>query len=66
MKTERSEDVLRFWFLSRLSGDQAAMVRQWEWWFRGGADADTTEHFSPLLERATRGAFGKLLVGCNH
>jgi uncharacterized protein (DUF924 family) len=31
------------------------MVRQWEWWFRGGADADVTEHFSPLLERATRG-----------
>lgn len=31
------------------------MVRQWEWWFRGGGDADITEHFSPLLERATRG-----------
>ncbi len=31
------------------------MVRQWEWWFRGGGNADITEHFSPLLERATRG-----------
>ncbi|NEU75979.1 DUF924 domain-containing protein [Hassallia byssoidea VB512170] len=55
MKTERSEDVLRFWFKSRPSGDQAAMVRQWEWWFRGSADADVTEHFSPLLSQATRG-----------
>ena len=55
MKAERAEDVLRFWFKSRPSGDRAAMVRQWEWWFRGGADADVTEHFSPLLERATRG-----------
>lgn len=55
MKTEQAEDVLRFWFPSQLSSDQAAMVRQWEWWFRGGADADVTEHFSPLLEQATRG-----------
>lgn len=55
MKTERSEDVLRFWFPSRPSNDQAAIVRQWESWFRGGTDADITEHFSPLLERATRG-----------
>lgn len=55
MKTERSEDVLRFWFPSRPNDDLAAMVRQWEWWFRGGADAYVTEHFSPLLERATLG-----------
>ncbi len=31
------------------------MVRQWEWWFRGGGDADITEHFSSLLEQATQG-----------
>lgn len=55
MKTEQSEDVLRFWFPNQPNSDQATMVRQWEWWFRGGADADITEHFSPLLERATRG-----------
>lgn len=30
------------------------MVRQWEWWFRGGSDADITGRFSPLLEQATR------------
>ncbi|WP_315789201.1 DUF924 family protein [Fischerella sp. JS2] len=55
MKTERSEDVLQFWFPKQPSNDQRAMVRQWEWWFRGGADADIIEHFSPLLEQAIQG-----------
>ncbi len=55
MKTEQYEDVIKFWFKSQPSGDIAAMVRQWEWWFRGGTDEKITEHFSPLLERATRG-----------
>lgn len=55
MNTERSEAVLQFWFPNHLSTDRAAMVRQWEWWFRGGANADIIEHFSPLLEQATRG-----------
>jgi len=31
------------------------MVRQVEWWFRGGADVEITQRFAPLLERATRG-----------
>jgi uncharacterized protein (DUF924 family) len=31
------------------------MVRQFEWWFRGGADSGITERFPLLLERATRG-----------
>lgn len=31
------------------------MVRRWEWWFRGGANANVTERFSPLLEQAMRG-----------
>ena len=31
------------------------MVRQFEWWFRGGADSAIAERFSALLERATRG-----------
>src|SRR5262245_10585155 len=31
------------------------MVRQFEWWFRGGADPAASERFSTLLERATRG-----------
>ena len=55
MKTEEYEDVLKFWFKSQPSGDASAMVRQWEWWFRGGTDASITEHFSPLLEQATQG-----------
>ncbi|MGI2905651.1 DUF924 family protein [Tolypothrix sp. VBCCA 56010] len=55
MKAEGFEDVLRFWFKSRPSGGQAAMVRAWEWWFRSGADADIIKHFSPLLERAKQG-----------
>jgi uncharacterized protein (DUF924 family) len=55
LKTERYQDVLRFWFPIQPNSNQATMVRQWEWWFRGGADADIIEHFSPLLEGATRG-----------
>jgi uncharacterized protein (DUF924 family) len=55
LKAEQPEDVLQFWFPSLPNGDQAAMVRQWEWWFRGGGNADIAEHFSPLLERAARG-----------
>jgi uncharacterized protein (DUF924 family) len=63
LENERPEDVLRFWFPSQISGDspserlrqQAAMVRQWEWWFRGGGNAEITEHFPPLLERSVRG-----------
>jgi uncharacterized protein (DUF924 family) len=31
------------------------MVRQFEWWFRGGADAAIAKRFPLLLERATRG-----------
>jgi uncharacterized protein (DUF924 family) len=49
------QDILRFWFPILPKGDRAAIVSQWEWWFRSGADADITEHFAPLLERAIRG-----------
>jgi uncharacterized protein (DUF924 family) len=55
MPTEEFEGVLRFWFPQQLSGDHAAMVRQFEWWFRGGADSAIAERFPLLLERATRG-----------
>src|SRR5262245_1983344 len=54
-KNEEFEEVLRFWFLSLPTGDQAAMARQMEWWFRGGADSEIIERFSPLLTRATKG-----------
>jgi uncharacterized protein (DUF924 family) len=53
--TEEFNDVLRFWFSGYPSRDQMAMVRQVEWWFRGGADLDITQRFPALLERATRG-----------
>ena len=52
---EGFEEVLQFWFFSRPSGDHAAMVRQMEWWFRGGADAEIVERFPPLLDQAKRG-----------
>ncbi|PSB58637.1 DUF924 family protein [Chamaesiphon polymorphus] len=55
MQTTAVEDVLQFWFPSLPHGDLTALVRQWEWWFRGGGDAEIVARFSPLLERAIRG-----------
>jgi uncharacterized protein (DUF924 family) len=49
------EDILAFWFPPTDWGEQAAAVRQVEWWFRGGANADINRRFRPLLERAIRG-----------
>jgi uncharacterized protein (DUF924 family) len=31
------------------------MIRQFEWWFRGGADSAIVQRFPPLLECAARG-----------
>ena len=45
----------RFWFPELSGADHARMVRQFEWWFRGGADSAIVERFAQLLERATRG-----------
>jgi len=55
LKEEEFEEVLRFWFSSLPTGDHAAMARQLEWWFRGGADAEIIERLSPLFARATKG-----------
>jgi uncharacterized protein (DUF924 family) len=52
---EEFEEVLQFWFYSLPRGDHAEMVRQMEWWFRGGADSEIIKRFPLLLERATRG-----------
>ena len=49
------EEVLRFWFPPHLRDDHAVMARQFEWWFRGGADSEIGERFAHLLERAARG-----------
>ena len=40
---------------SSRAADHARMIRQFEWWFRGGADSAIAERFPLLLERATRG-----------
>ncbi|MBW4519326.1 MAG: DUF924 domain-containing protein [Scytolyngbya sp. HA4215-MV1] len=55
MKAESFDEVLRFWFPNPPNADPTAMVRRWEWWFRGGADADIPAHFSLLLEQAIQG-----------
>lgn len=55
MPAEEFENVLGFWFPANLSTDHATMVRQFEWWFRGGADAAIVERFAGLLERAACG-----------
>jgi len=49
------EEVLEFWFPSEVLADPTKVVRQVEWWFRGGADAEIGERFLPLLERTARG-----------
>lgn len=53
---ESHEEVLRFWFPALAPDDPAAMPRQLEWWFRGGADADINTRFRPLFERAAQGS----------
>jgi uncharacterized protein (DUF924 family) len=55
MTAQDLEKVLRFWFPESLSSDHEMLVRQFEWWFRGGADAEIFERFVPLLEQASRG-----------
>ena len=55
MDASESEDVLRFWFPDLSGADHATMVRQFEWWFRGGANSPIAERFVLLLERAARG-----------
>ena len=55
MQSEEFEEVLGFWFPDLSSADHARIVRQFEWWFRGGADGAICERFANLLERAIRG-----------
>jgi uncharacterized protein (DUF924 family) len=55
MQVELFEDVLQFWFPHGFDRDQATLVKQWERWFRGGMDAQIIDHFTLLMERATRG-----------
>jgi len=48
-------DVLRFWFPDLSMADHARLAGQFEWWFRGGADAAIVERFGVLTERSARG-----------
>ena len=50
------EEVLEFWFPQHMGEDHATIARQFEWWFRGGADVAIVERFTPLLEQAKDGA----------
>ena len=54
MSAHGVERVLSFWFPEQLRADHAAIVNQFEWWFRGGANAAIAERFAPLLGRAAR------------
>ncbi|KAM3115453.1 DUF924 family protein [Phormidesmis sp. 146-33] len=54
-QAHRSQEVLQFWFPNEFTRDQASIVRQWAWWFRGGGDAEIIERFSSLMQQATQG-----------
>ena len=49
------EDVLQFWFPDLSGADHATLGRQFEWWFRGGADATIVARFATLTDQAARG-----------
>lgn len=50
-----AEDVLAFWFPPGLEVDQDTHSRQFQWWFRGGADQAIVARYRLLLEAAGRG-----------
>ena len=52
------EDILAFWFPAGLDADEDTHRRQFEWWFRGGADRAIVERFQPVLGAACRGELG--------
>jgi uncharacterized protein (DUF924 family) len=49
--------VLDFWFPPGLDADEAAHLKQVQWWFRGGADREIVERFTPAVSAAARGDF---------
>jgi len=55
MHADAFEEVLGFWFPELSDADHTRMVRQFEWWFRGGADSGIRDRFPLLLDRAARG-----------
>ena len=55
MNAQQPEDVLKFWFPNCLNEGQAAIVRQWELWFRGGIDDQAIAPFIPIWQQAASG-----------
>jgi len=49
------EDILAFWFPAGLDADEDTHRRQFEWWFRGGADRAIVDQYQPVLGAACRG-----------
>lgn len=50
------EDILAFWFPPGLDADEAAHRRQFEFWFRGGANAEIAQRFAGTHAAAAQGA----------
>jgi hypothetical protein len=46
----KPEDILAFWFPAGLDANEDTHRRQFEWWFRGGADRAIVEQYQPVLE----------------
>jgi uncharacterized protein (DUF924 family) len=55
MSSDGFEEVLGFWFPENAGTNHDALVRQFGWWFGGGANATVAERYPVLLERAARG-----------
>ena len=49
------DDILEFWFPPGLDDDEETHRRQFQWWFRGGADQVIVERFTVMLELAAQG-----------
>lgn len=49
------DDILHFWFPPGLDADEETHRRQFQWWFKGGADAAILQHYVPTWEAAVRG-----------
>jgi uncharacterized protein (DUF924 family) len=49
------EDILAFWFPPGLDAAEETHRRQFEWWFRGGADRAIRTQYEPVLQAASRG-----------
>jgi uncharacterized protein (DUF924 family) len=51
-----AEEILTFWFPPGLDADEATHRRQFEFWFRGGANAEIARRFAGTHAAAAQGA----------